>query len=112
MAPLNKPAHVTGHLGPKEVGGECAVSLVTTKVCHESTTMRFLQNKETQRTLGNAKLVSAHEISIIHVILVPSGGALAIVPRCSKVRVMCIKIFNVLKSHNVKLKFSHKHASK
>ena len=111
MAPLDKPAHVTVHLGPKEIDGECGVGLVTTKVSHEATTMRFLQKEKTQRTLGNTKLVSAHEISFIQIVFVPSGVVLAIAKWCGKERIVVIKIFNVLKANDVNLKFSHKHAS-
>src|SRR4051812_3915435 len=107
MAPLNKTAHVTGHLGPKEIGGECGVGLVTTKVSHETTTMRFLQEEKTQRTLGNTKFVSAHEISFIQIVCVPSDVVLAICKRCGKERIMFIKIFNVRKANDVNLKFSH-----
>ena len=111
MAPLDKLAHITVHLWLIEVGGERSICLVTTKVSHEATTMRFLQKEKTQRTLGNTKLVSAHEISFIQIVCVPSDFVLAILKWCGKERIMFIKIFNVLKANDVNLEFSHKHAS-
>ena len=53
-ASSNKALNITPHPRPKEVCGQHCLRLLSTKVAHQTTTMRFLQQQETNGTNWNA----------------------------------------------------------
>src|SRR4051812_34106691 len=101
---------VAMHLGPKVILGERSKCLVASKVSHESTAMRFLQKQQTQRGLGDAKFISSHKISIFDVVSIQRSMHQTLGIWYCKCRIMFIQFFGMLKTNEIQLKSSDKHA--
>ena len=109
-ASVGEAIDVAEHLGTKVVLGERSKCLVTSKVSHESASMRFLQKQQAKRGLGDAKFVSSHKISIFDVVAFPKWMRQTLCIRNSKSRIMLIQVFYVLKANDIQFKLSNKHA--
>src|SRR3954466_2447491 len=108
--PVGEAIDVAMHLGPKIILGERSKCLFASEVSHESTAMRFLQKQQTQRGLGDAKFVSSHKISIFDVVSIPRSMHQTLGIGYCKCRIMFIQFFDMIKTNDVQLKSSDKHA--
>ena len=109
-ASVGEAIDVAKHLEPKVVLGERSKCLVASKVSHESASMRFLQKQQAKRGLGDAKFVSSHKISIFDVVSIPRSMHPTLGIRYGECRIMFIQVFDMLKTNDIQLKVSDKHA--
>jgi hypothetical protein len=55
------PLHITPHPWPNEVSGQHVLHLFNTKISHQTTAMRFLQQQKTNGASWNTQLVNTVE---------------------------------------------------